>query len=70
MSAVNHTTVALVLSEAMQTMWTDGVKFDMFLIVTDAASYTKKPAEGLSVICMKHDTDTYNVCSACFVWGQ
>jgi hypothetical protein len=50
MSAVNHTTAACVFNEAMQTLWPDGVKFDsMLLLVTDAALYMKKAAEGLSV---------------------
>jgi hypothetical protein len=31
MSAVNHTTIARVFNEAMQTLWPDGVKFDNVL---------------------------------------
>jgi hypothetical protein len=50
MSAVNHTTLQGVFNEAMQTLRPDGVKFDnVLLIVTDAAPYMKKAAEGLSV---------------------
>jgi hypothetical protein len=50
MSAVNHITVAGVFNEAMQTLWPDGVKFgSVLLLVTDAAPYMKKAAEGLSV---------------------
>jgi hypothetical protein len=49
MSAVNHTTIASVFNEAMQARWPDGVKFDDVLLVTDAAPYMKKAAEGLSV---------------------
>jgi hypothetical protein len=49
MSAVKHTTRAHVFNEAMQTLWPDGVKFDVLLLVTDAAKYIKKSAEGLSV---------------------
>jgi hypothetical protein len=49
MSAVNHTTIAPVFNEAKQTLWPHGVKFDMLLLVTDAACYMKKAAEGLSV---------------------
>jgi hypothetical protein len=45
MSAVNHTKVARVFIEGMQTLWPDGV--------TDAAPYMKKAAEGLSVSCPK-----------------
>jgi hypothetical protein len=48
MSAVNHT-IARVFNEAMQTLWPVGVKLDMLLLVTDAATYMKKPAKGLSV---------------------
>jgi hypothetical protein len=48
MSAVNHMTVARVFSEAMQTLWPDGVKFDsVLLLFTDAAPYMKKAAEEL-----------------------
>jgi hypothetical protein len=50
MSAVNHTTIACVFNEAMQTLWPDGVKSDnVLLLVTDAALYMKKAAQGLSV---------------------
>jgi hypothetical protein len=45
MSAVNHTTIARFFNEAMQTLWPDGVKLDMLLLVTDAAPYMKKPAK-------------------------
>jgi hypothetical protein len=37
MSAENHTTIARIFNEAMQTLWPDGVKFDsVLLLVTDA----------------------------------
>jgi hypothetical protein len=37
-------------NEAKQTLWPDGVKFDnVLMLVTDAAPYMKKAAEGLSV---------------------
>jgi hypothetical protein len=50
MSAVNHTTIAPVFTEALQALWPDGVKYDnVLLLVTDAATYTKKAAEGPSV---------------------
>jgi hypothetical protein len=50
MSAVNHTTIARVFNEAMQTVWPDGVKLDNVLsLVTDAAPRMKKTAQGLSV---------------------
>jgi hypothetical protein len=49
MPAVNHTTIARVCNEAMQTLWPDGVKLDVLLLVTDAPPYMKKAAEGLSV---------------------
>jgi hypothetical protein len=49
MSAVNHAIIARVFNEATQTLWTDGVKFDVLLLVTDGAPYMKKAAEGLSV---------------------
>jgi hypothetical protein len=48
MFAVNHT-IAHVFSEAMQILWAGHVKFNLFLIVTDAATYMKKPAKGLPV---------------------
>jgi hypothetical protein len=42
MSAVNHTKIARVFNEAMQTLWPHGVKFDnALLLVTDAARYMK-----------------------------
>jgi hypothetical protein len=51
MSAANQTTIARVFNEAMQTLWPDGVKLDnVLLLVTDAAPYMKKAAEGLSVM--------------------
>jgi hypothetical protein len=50
MSAVNRTTIAHVFNEAMQTLWTGGVKFDsVLLLVTDDPPYMKWTAEGLSV---------------------
>jgi hypothetical protein len=50
MSAVNHTTIACVFNEAMQTLWPDGVKYEnVLLLVTDATPYMKKATEGLSV---------------------
>jgi hypothetical protein len=50
MSAVNHTKIARVFNEAMQTLWPHGVKLgNALLLVTDAACYVKKAAEGLSV---------------------
>jgi hypothetical protein len=42
MSAVNHTAIACVFNEAMQILRTDGVKFDVLLLVTDAAIPWKK----------------------------
>jgi hypothetical protein len=59
MSAVNHTAIARVFNEAMQTLWPDGVKFDnVLLLVTDSAPYMKKAAQGPTVSCPKliHDT--------------
>lgn len=47
MSAVNHTTLACVLNEAMQTLSPDGVQYDMQLLVTDTV-YVKELA-GISV---------------------
>jgi hypothetical protein len=60
MSAVNHTTIARVFTEALHTLWPDGVKYDnVLLLVTDAAPYMKKTAEGTSVsypkLCVAHD---------------
>jgi hypothetical protein len=50
MSAVNHTTIAGVFNEAMQTLWPDGVKFDdVLLLDTDVPRYMKIAEEGLSV---------------------
>jgi hypothetical protein len=50
MSAVNHTTIARVFNEAMQTLWPDGVKFDdVLLLDTDVPRYMKIAEEGLSV---------------------
>jgi hypothetical protein len=50
MSAVNHTIIARVFNETIQTLWPEGMKFDnVFLLVTDTAPYMKKAAEGLSV---------------------
>jgi hypothetical protein len=48
MSAVNHTTIAHVFIEVMQTLWPDGMKFDM-LLVTYVSAIHDKAAEGLSV---------------------
>jgi hypothetical protein len=54
MSAVNHAIIARVFNEAMQSLWTDGVKYDnVLLLVTVAAPYMKKAAEGLSVRFLK-----------------
>lgn len=47
--AVNHTTIAHAFSEAMQILLTGHVKFNVFLVGTDAAPYMKKPAKVLSV---------------------
>jgi hypothetical protein len=50
MSVVNHTTTARVFNEAVQTLWPDGVKFDIvLLLVTDATPHMKNAAEELSV---------------------
>jgi hypothetical protein len=46
MSGVNHTKIARVSNEAMQTLWSDSMKFDnVLLVVTDAAPYMKEAAE-------------------------
>jgi hypothetical protein len=62
MSAVNLTTIAPVFNEAMQTLWPHGVKFDVLLLVTDAAWYLKKAAEGLSVSYPKLIHALHSVC--------
>jgi hypothetical protein len=51
MSTSNHTGAARVFSEAVQTVWPDGLTFDSLLLlrVPDAALYMTKPEEGLSV---------------------
>jgi hypothetical protein len=46
-SAVNHTKIARVVKEALQTLWSCGVKSG--LLVTDAAPDTKTAADRLSV---------------------
>lgn len=50
MSASNHVTVARLFNESLQLLWPNGIKFDnVLLLLTDAAPYMKKAAEGLSV---------------------
>jgi hypothetical protein len=51
MSTANHTGAARVFSEAVQTVWPDGLTFDslLLLLLPDAALYMTKPEEGLSV---------------------
>lgn len=49
-SASNHVTMARLFNESLQLLWPIGVKFDnVLLLLTDAAPYMKKAAEGLSV---------------------
>ncbi|PSN35166.1 hypothetical protein C0J52_23486 [Blattella germanica] len=49
-SASNHVTMAHLFNESLQLIWLNGVKFDnVLLLLTDAAPYMKKAAEGLSV---------------------
>jgi hypothetical protein len=50
MSAMNHTMIACVFNQEMQTLWPYGVRIDnMQLLVTNVAPYMKKAAEGLPV---------------------
>jgi hypothetical protein len=47
-SAVNRTRVARVVNEAMRTLWPDGVKLDIaLLLVTEAVPYMQQAAERL-----------------------
>jgi hypothetical protein len=39
MSAVNYTKITHVFSEAEQTLWPDGMKFDVLLLVTYTTTY-------------------------------
>jgi hypothetical protein len=53
-SIVNHTRTARVFSEAVLTLWPDGLTFDnVLLLVTDAALYMTKREEVISVSCPK-----------------
>jgi hypothetical protein len=62
---VKYTKVVLVFTEASQTLWLDGVKFDnVLLLVTDAAPNTKEAAEELSV--SRPKLIHVSMCSACF----
>jgi hypothetical protein len=45
MSAVIHTTTALVLNKAMQTLWPCGVNSDVSLLVTGTVPYMKGAAK-------------------------
>jgi hypothetical protein len=50
---VNHTTIPRVFNEAMKTLWSDGVRFDVLLLVTDPTPHKKEAVHGLSVSCPK-----------------
>jgi hypothetical protein len=52
-SAVNRITIARVFNEAMKTLWSGGVRFDMLLTLTYLPPHKKEAAQGLSVSYLK-----------------
>jgi hypothetical protein len=54
MPTLNHTTVARVFDEAMQTVWPDGEKIDNVRVVSYECHTThEKSSRGLPMICPK-----------------
>jgi hypothetical protein len=65
MSAVNYTTVAHVFSEAVQTLWPDGMKFDMLLLLKYTTTYVDDKSSRSTFIQLSQ-TAAYYMCSASF----